>query len=55
MVKVVKQEYDNRSNVIYRENSNGYWVKSEYDDHGNETYCENSDGFKKGTPKIWNL
>jgi YD repeat-containing protein len=36
--------YDNNGNLIYRENSNGFWVKYDYDDNGNEIYCENSNG-----------
>ena len=35
---------DSNGNVIYYENSNGYWRKSEYDSKGNEIYWENSDG-----------
>ena len=38
------REYDSNDNVIYYENSNGYWAKYEYDSNGNETYYENSDG-----------
>ena len=34
-----------RGNVIYRENSDGYWWKREYDSMGNQTYYENSDGY----------
>lgn len=51
MTTIVKQEYDNHGNEIYREFSDGYWWKAEYDDRGNCTYCENSDGNKSGTPR----
>ena len=37
--------YDQNGNVIYRENSDGYWEKWEYDTNGNELYSENSDGY----------
>ena len=36
--------YDIKSNIIYYEASNGYWVKKEYDTNGNLTYFEDSDG-----------
>jgi DNA/RNA endonuclease YhcR with UshA esterase domain len=36
--------YDTNGNIIYCENSNGYWSKYEYDNNGNITYCEYSDG-----------
>jgi YD repeat-containing protein len=32
-------------NVIYFENSNGYWIKREYDLNGNVIYFENSKGY----------
>jgi hypothetical protein len=32
-------------NLIYFEDSDGYWWKYEYDNEGNATYIENSDGF----------
>lgn len=35
---------DKNNNVIYWENSNGYWTKNEYDSNGNESYWENSSG-----------
>lgn len=47
MVKIVKQEYDSRGNVIYREWSNGLREKFEYDKNGNRTYYKNSHGFWK--------
>ena len=37
--------YNQNGNVIYRENSNGFWSKREYDDNGNEIYSEDSDGY----------
>ena len=36
--------YDEKGNMIYFENSSGYWAKSEYDENDNEIYYENSDG-----------
>jgi hypothetical protein len=36
---------DKRGNLIYSENSSGYWVKWEYDENGNEIYFEDSSGF----------
>jgi len=36
--------YDTNGNIIYREDSDGYWYKSEYDQYGNNIYYENSDG-----------
>jgi len=35
---------DKNGNIIYWEESNGYWNKREYDSNGNEIYFENSDG-----------
>ena len=49
--KIVKWEYDDRGNEIYRKYSDGYWVKCEYDENRNLTYYEDSDGFKSGTPR----
>ena len=37
--------YDTKGNVIYFENSDGFWVKWEYDNQGNQTYYEDSDGY----------
>ncbi len=37
--------FDSNGNVIYRENSNGYWTKREYDTNGNLIYYENSTGY----------
>ena len=43
---------DNSGNLIYWENSNGYWVKYEYDSQGDQIYCEDSDGLiKDSRPK----
>ena len=36
---------DKNGNVIYTENSKGYWVKREFDSNGNRIYFENSDGY----------
>jgi hypothetical protein len=36
--------FDSNGNVIYRENSNGYWTKREYDTNNNEIYVEDSNG-----------
>jgi hypothetical protein len=36
--------YDDKNNVIYFEDSNGYWFKNEYDEDGNVIYYENSEG-----------
>ena len=40
-----KKEYDEKDNLIYKEDSNDFWYKSEYDKDGNEIYIENSDGY----------
>jgi hypothetical protein len=44
MAEVIKKDYDDNDNEIYREYSDGYWYKREYDDKGNEIYYENSYG-----------
>jgi len=36
--------YDSNGNIIYFEDSNGYWWKREFDANGNEIYFGNSDG-----------
>jgi len=36
---------DSNGNVIYCENSAGYWSKAEYDSNGNCIYHENSNGY----------
>jgi hypothetical protein len=36
--------YDSNGNIIYFENSSGYWWKREYDVNGNQIYFENSNG-----------
>jgi hypothetical protein len=36
--------YDSNDNLIYYENSSGYWWKREYDVNGNQIYFENSNG-----------
>ena len=39
---------DNKGNVIYKEDSDGYWTKSEYDNNNNWVYEENKgDGWQK--------
>ena len=35
---------DKNGNMIYYENSKGYWVKTEFDSKGNVIYWENSKG-----------
>ena len=35
---------DRNGNVVYIEDSNGYWAKREYDENDNEIYYENSYG-----------
>jgi YD repeat-containing protein len=37
--------YDKKGNLIYREDSNGYWEKYEYDKKGNLIYREDSNGY----------
>jgi hypothetical protein len=36
---------DKNNNVIYFEDSDGYWRKREYDKNNNRIYFEDSDGF----------
>jgi len=36
---------DENENIIYFENSNGYWYKREYDSNRKEIYIKNSNGF----------
>ena len=36
---------DKNGNLIYYENSNGYWAKCEYDSKGNAIYYEDSKGY----------
>ena len=35
---------DSKGNIVYHENSNGYWYKREYDSKGNIVYLEDSTG-----------
>jgi hypothetical protein len=42
---LVKRDYDDNGNLIYREYSDGYWVKQEFDDNNNQIYFENSYGY----------
>ncbi len=37
--------YDSNGNIIYFEESYGFWSKREYDTNGNEIYYENSEGY----------
>jgi len=36
---------DKNGNLIYWEDSDGWWVKREYDSQGDEIYLEDSDGY----------
>ena len=36
---------DKNGNLIYWEDSDGWWVKREYDSQGDEIYLEESDGY----------
>jgi len=36
---------DSKGNLIYWEDSDGFWTKSEYNSEGNEIYYENSNGY----------
>ena len=38
-------KFDENGNVIYYEDSGGYWEKVEYDKNGNKVYYKNSNGF----------
>ena len=37
--------FNNQGNIIYFENSNGFWAKKEYNNQGNLIYHENSNGY----------
>ena len=37
--------FDSNGNVIYQEDSNGYWYKKEYDTNNNEIYFEKNNGY----------
>ena len=37
--------YDEKGNVIYFEDSNGYWSKRKYDEKDNVIYFEDSNGY----------
>ena len=37
--------YNTNGNIIYHEDSNGYWYKNEYDNQGNHIYSEDSNGY----------
>ncbi len=39
-----KLEFDTRGNLIYYEDSDGFWSKYEYNSEGNRIYYENSIG-----------
>src|SRR5690554_552192 len=36
---------DSKGNLIYHEDSTGYWYKYEYDSKGNQIYYEDSNGY----------
>jgi hypothetical protein len=36
---------DEKGNLTYSENSDGFWWRREYDENGSETYYEHSDGY----------
>ena len=36
--------YDSNGNMVYSENSYGFWIKRKYDANGNKVYYEHSDG-----------
>ena len=40
-----KTEKDQFGNLIYFENSNGWWWRKEYDEHGNCLYQGDASGF----------
>ena len=40
-----RHKFDKNSNMIYEEDSDGYWRKWKFDKNNNEIYYENSDGF----------
>lgn len=44
ITKFPYREYDNRGNVIYYENIEGYWFKKQYDDNDNQIYFESYTG-----------
>jgi len=37
--------HDKRGNLIYFEDSTGYWLKCEWDSQGNQIYYEDSTGY----------
>ena len=37
--------FNEQGNIIYFENSNGFWAKKEYNNQGNLIYHENSNGY----------
>lgn len=44
---------DSNYNILYYEDSDGYWYKREYDSNGNEIYFENSNGIiRNNRPKV---
>jgi hypothetical protein len=44
ITKFPYREFDDKSNLIYYEDEEGYWFKREYDDNGNCLYYENCRG-----------
>lgn len=45
ITKFPYEEYDSNGNIIYSENSTGFWYKVEYDSNGNTTFYEDSTKF----------
>lgn len=39
--------YNKEDNIIYQEDSSGYWEKYEYDEHGNETFWVDSTSYNR--------
>lgn len=37
--------FDKKGNIIYDEDSDGYWGKRKYDSQGNQIYYEDSEGY----------
>ena len=44
ITKFPYREYDNRGNLLYIEDKNGYWFKKQYDDNDNQIYFESYTG-----------
>lgn len=41
------KKYDEKGNIIYRKDPQGYEERMEYNENGNCTHCKNSDGFEE--------